>query len=110
MPWHFADTRHPRMRDYNTPRPGGVRSPDVLRHFAAADYGAIDVEDRLGDVTHPLLLLTGRHDRTCPVEAAEAIAHGIPGAELAVFEHSGHMTFVEEQDHFLDVVRRFLDR
>ena len=59
------------------------------RHFAIAEYGAIEVEDRLGDVTHPVLVLAGRHDRTCVVEGAEAIAAGIPGAQLAVFEASG---------------------
>ena len=39
---------------------------------------AIEVEDRLGDVTQPVLVLAGRHDRTCVVEAGEAIAAGIP--------------------------------
>jgi pimeloyl-ACP methyl ester carboxylesterase len=44
------------------------------------------------------------------VEAVEAIAAGVPGAELVVFEHSGHMTFVEETDRFLAAVREFLER
>jgi proline iminopeptidase len=53
-------------------------------------------------------VLAGRHDRTCPVAAAEAIAAGIPNSELVMFEHSGHMTFVEENAAYLAAVRRFL--
>jgi proline iminopeptidase len=87
---------------------GGVFAPDVLRHFAVSEYGAIEVEERLGDVTHPVLVLAGRHDRTCVVEGGEAIAAGIPGAQLAVFEASGHFTFAEETEAYLDAVRRFL--
>ena len=30
-----------------------VYGPDVLRAAATEDYGAIEVEDRLGDVTPP---------------------------------------------------------
>ncbi|MGZ8651688.1 MAG: alpha/beta fold hydrolase, partial [Actinomycetota bacterium] len=73
-------------------------------------YGGIEVEDRLGDVASDVLVLTGRHDRTCSVEAAEAIAQGVPDAELRIFEHSGHMTFVEEQDLYNAIVRSFLTR
>lgn len=110
MPWHFADPRDPRIADYNARCTGMVGSPDVLRHFAAADYGGIEVEEALPSITHPVLVLAGRHDRSCPVEAAEVIAAGVPGAELVVFEQSGHMTYVEEQDRYLDAVRDFLDR
>lgn len=109
-PWHFADPRDPRIAGYNARTAGLAGSPDVLRHFATASYGGIEVEDALGAVEHPVLVLAGRHDRTCPPEAAEVIADGVPGAELVVFERSGHMTFVEEQDRYLEVVRDFLDR
>jgi proline iminopeptidase len=61
-------------------------------------------------VAHPVLVLAGRHDRTCPVPAAEAMAAGLPDAELVVFEHSGHMTFVEENDAYVGAVRDFLER
>ena len=88
----------------------GVYSPDVLRHFAAEGYGGIDVVDRLADVRHPVLVLAGRADRTCSVEAAEVIGAGIPGAELVVFERSGHMTFIEENAAYLRSVSDFLGR
>jgi len=108
LPFHFADPRDPRIAEFERRAAGVVHSPDVLRHFAAAGYGGIDVEDRLGEVRHPVLVLAGRHDRTCVPEAGEAIAAGIPNAELVVFEQSGHMTFAEENDAYLAAVRRFL--
>ncbi len=109
-PFHFADPRDPRIDDLSAAMADAVYGPDVLRAAANEDYGAIAVEDRLGEVTHPLLVLAGRHDRTCSIPAAEAIAAGVPGAELVVFENSAHMTFIEENDAYLAAVRGFLSR
>jgi pimeloyl-ACP methyl ester carboxylesterase len=76
----------------------------------AAIYGDIDIEQQLGGVERPVLVLAGRYDRTCTVPAAEAIAGGIPGAELRVFEESGHMMFIEEQAAYVAAVEAFLER
>ena len=108
LPFHFADPLDWRIDEYEERTEGGVFAPDVVRHFATADYGSIDLEDRLGAITHPVLVLAGRHDRTCVVEGGEAIAAGIPGAQLVVFEASGHMAFAEESDAYVSAVRRFL--
>ncbi|WP_216319222.1 alpha/beta fold hydrolase [Deinococcus aestuarii] len=110
MPWHFADPRDPRIADYEVrvEAAGPRYAPDVLRQFSVAGYGGIEVEDRLERVTGPLLVLAGRHDRTCPPGASELIATRVPGAGLHIFEGSGHMPFVEEPEAFLGVVRGFL--
>lgn len=110
LPFHFRDPRDARIEAMREGLAEMVFSPDVLRAAARADYGAIEVEDSLGDVTHPVLVLVGRHDRTCSVAAAETIARGIRGAELVVFEHSAHLTYIEEQDAYLASVRDFLTR
>ena len=110
FPFHFADPLDPRIADYLERTKDTVYAPDVLRTFSANGYGGIEVEDRLGEIPQPLLVVAGRHDRTCTVEAAEAIAAGVPNAELRIFEHSGHMTFVEEPDLYDAVVRSFLER
>ena len=110
LPFHFADPRDPRIDELRAALGDAVYGPDVLRAAANEDYGAIAVEDRLADVVHPVLVLAGRHDRTCSVPAAEAIASGLPDAELRVFEHSGHMTYVEENEAYLTAVRDFLER
>ena len=55
-------------------------------------------------------MLAGRQDRTCVVEGAEAMAKGLPDAEFVVFEESVHMTFVDENEKYVKVVREFLKR
>jgi proline iminopeptidase len=110
FPFHFADPVDPRIADYLERTKDTVYSPEVLRTFSANGYGGIEVEDRLGDIPSPVLVLGGRHDRTCTAEAAEAIAKGVPNAELRIFEQSGHMTFVEEPELYVAVVRSFLTR
>lgn len=109
MPFHFANPRDPRIAEFERRSGEAVYAPDVLRYFARQEYGAIEVEDKLASITQPLLVLAGRHDRTCVPEAAHAIAAGAPHAELVIFEHSGHMTYVEENERYLEVVRAFLD-
>jgi proline iminopeptidase len=108
MPFHFRDPLDPRMAEYNERSADMIGSPDVLRRFAVASYGGIEVEDRLGDVTQPVLLLAGRYDRACPAAAAERMAQRIPNNQLHVFKESAHMVFVEEPEEFLQVVGEFL--
>jgi proline iminopeptidase len=110
LPFHFRDPRDPRIEELRA----GLRetrfAPDVLRHFASTSYGGIDVEDRLGEVCQPVLVLAGRYDRICGVAGAQAMAERLPAGELVVFDNSGHLPYVEEPRRYLEVVRRFLDR
>ena len=110
MPWHFKDPRDPRIAEVCAGLEDMVFSPEVLR-ASSLEGGdlAIEVEDALPFVTQPVLVLVGRHDRTCVPAAAERMAELIPGSELHVFEQSGHMTFVEQEQEYVRVVRRFLD-
>jgi proline iminopeptidase len=111
LPFQFRDPLDDALfADYLRRTAGAVYSPDVLRTFSNEGYGGIEVEDRLGRITQPVLVLAGRYDRTCPIAGAEAIAAGIPRAELVVFEQSAHMTFVEENGRYVEVVRDFLAR
>jgi len=110
LPFHFGDPLDPRIPDYELRMGGAVYSPEVLRRFANEEYGGIEVEDRLGDVTHPVLVMAGRHDRTCAVGASGEMAPRLPNGQLVVFENSAHMMFAEQPDHYLATVREFLDR
>ena len=107
-PVHFADPMDPRIADYEMRSAGAEFSPEVLRHLATARVGGIDVEDRLAEVTQPTLLLAGRHDRVCPVAAAEQMAQLVPTNELHVFQDSAHMAFVEQPEEYVETVRAFL--
>ncbi|MHB8511934.1 MAG: alpha/beta fold hydrolase [Actinomycetota bacterium] len=110
LPFHFFDPYDPIINEYEKRSAGGVFAPDVLRKAASDEYGGIDVEDRLGTIPQPVLVLAGRYDRTCSLQAAEFMSGGIRDSELVVFEDSAHMTFVEENDRYLEVVRDFVKR
>jgi len=110
MPFHFGNPLDPRLAEYDERTKDTVYAPAILRHFSQNDYGSIEVEDRLKNVTQPVLVCTGRLDRVCTVPAAEATAKGLLNSELVIFEKSGHMTFVEEPELYLKVVRDFLNK
>ena len=110
LPFHFADPRDRRIGEIRAAMADARYAPDVLRAAATEGYGHIEVEDRLAGVTHPVLVIAGRHDRTCSTPAAEAIASGIPAAELVVLERSGHMTYAEEPEAYVTAVRGFVER
>jgi len=110
LPFHFRDPLDPRIDAMRAELGNAVYSPDVLRAAARSEYGAVHVQDRLPSVSHPVLVLAGRHDRTCSVAGAEAIAQAVPDVELVVFEGSGHMTFIEEQNEYVAAVGDFITR
>ena len=110
MPFHFADPKDPRIADYEQRTAATVYSPAVLRQAALGGAGmSIEVEAELPRVHQPVLVVTGRYDRVCTVEASERIAELVPGAQLHIFESSAHMAFVEQTDEYVAVVRTFLD-
>jgi proline iminopeptidase len=68
------------------------------------------VASRLGEIDVPTLILTGRDDFFCPPSQAERMHRGIRGAEMVVFERSGHYPFVEEAEAFRDALCGWLSR
>jgi proline iminopeptidase len=108
LPFHFADPTDERIEDYVDAIQGMIGAPEVMRWFAKAGAPGIDLEDRLLDVPHPVLVLAGRHDRGCPVAASELMAKVIEHATLHVFEDAAHMTFVEQPEEYVDAVAGFV--
>jgi proline iminopeptidase len=111
MPWHFADPRDPRIKEFATQIEHMRFSAAVLRATSLEGGGlTIEVEDALPHVPQPVLACTGRYDRTCPPAASERIAELAPKGELHIFETAGHMTFVEAAEEYVQVVGDFLTR
>jgi proline iminopeptidase len=110
MPFHFASTESEGYRRYMARGDAdAVYSPGVLAYFASNSY-AIEMEDRLGEIDKPALILTGALDRTCTPRAAEHLHRGIPDSDLVVVPDAGHMTFIEQPDVYFAAVRDFLHR
>jgi pimeloyl-ACP methyl ester carboxylesterase len=61
-------------------------------------------------ITCPALVGTGSDDAWAPVEQHREIAEAIPGAELTIFEHAGHMAPVEAPDQVATALRQWLER
>jgi proline-specific peptidase len=68
-----------------------------------------DIVERLGEITVPTLLTSGRHDYATPA-LVETVHRGIPGSEWCLFEHSAHMAHLEEPEQYMHVLDRFLTR
>lgn len=56
-----------------------------------------------------MLVVFGRDDEFTPVEEAQALRDGIPGAELAVVARAAHMPNLEQPEVFNRAVLRFRD-
>jgi proline iminopeptidase len=69
-----------------------------------------EVRDRLAEIQVPMLLVAGRRDDVVPIEHVERVHEGVPYAELAIFEESGHGIKPESVDFAKRqaAVRRFL--
>jgi proline iminopeptidase len=102
LPFHFHRDPPPGYGDDT------VGSPEVLRHFANSGYGDFDYRPKLANVDKPTLVIVGEHDRTTTPRAAGVLHEGIEGSELVVVPGAGHLSFAEEQQPYIDAVRRFL--
>ena len=69
-----------------------------------------DTRPRLAQVTAPTLVLVGRDDYITPPNKSQDIQGHIPGAELKIFERSGHMPHLEEPEAFFATIRDFVSR
>ncbi|WLD93050.1 alpha/beta fold hydrolase [Alkalihalobacillus sp. AL-G] len=67
-----------------------------------------DVSGRLGEIKVPVLITVGIHDWVTPVEYSDELAARIPNNEYVKFENSGHSPQVEENDQYIELVRKFL--
>jgi L-proline amide hydrolase len=65
--------------------------------------------DRLGRITAPTLVISGRHDEATPALQATLVA-GIAGSEQVILEDSSHMPFWEEREAYMAAVDGFLRR
>ena len=57
-----------------------------------------DTIDRLSEITHPTLVMTGTEDTLVAPANSRMIAERIPGARLIEFEDTGHVFFTEKPD------------
>lgn len=81
---------------------------EVAKYMMAEEIPHYDVRDLLPSVEIPTLVLAGRYDWITPLGQSEQIDKLLPNSTLVVFDESGHMPHVEENEKFVDSVREFL--
>jgi L-proline amide hydrolase len=89
-------------------------NPEVYRYMnGPSEFHVIgtikdwDITDRLGEISLPTLVLSGRYDEATPA-IAQAVTDGIPGARWELFEDSSHTCHLEEPERTMRVVGDFL--
>jgi pimeloyl-ACP methyl ester carboxylesterase len=70
----------------------------------------LGLEDRLHEVSVPVLVITGENDRFVPPRSSERLAAELPEAELVVLSGCGHVAHEECTGSFLEAVTPFLAR
>ena len=64
----------------------------------------------LHEIGCPTLILVGRDDFICPPSQAQHMHALIPQSHLVVFEHSGHLPWIEEPSLFNQTVKEWLEQ
>ncbi len=65
---------------------------------------------RVGEVTQPVLVITGDDDRIVPTKDSIRLAGELPNAELVVIPQCGHTPQEECPEAWLDAVTKFVER
>ncbi|MCW2882575.1 MAG: 3-oxoadipate enol-lactonase [Sphaerisporangium sp.] len=76
--------------------------------LACEAISAFDLRDRLPYITARALVIAGDQDPATPMEHAETLAEGIPGARLAVVTEAAHLANLERAPAVSGLMSRFL--
>lgn len=68
----------------------------------------LGLAERLGELSLPVLVITGDDDRIVPTEESIRLGGDIPGASLVVIPNAGHLPHEEKPEAFMQAVRAFL--
>ncbi len=68
---------------------------------------SVEYVDKLSTIKVPTLITCGDHDECAPW-LSEEMHSKIAGSKLVIFPHSGHMTFVDQPNMFIETVEDFL--
>jgi len=66
------------------------------------------VDERLGSIKTPTLVVWGKQDKLVPLSSGERYAAGIAGAKLVSFDKCGHVPPMEKTEEFVAAVTAFL--
>ena len=97
--WHQNFKEEALREMYDNP----LINMDIASYMMGTLSKEYDLRPHLAEIKVPALILQGRYDWVTPMLGAEEMARGIPNARLHIFEHSGHVVFMEEPEELLPV-------
>ena len=83
-------------------------TPEVFAAQIRALLGRPDASGLLATIRAPTLVLVGREDGWSPLARHQVMAQAIPGAQLVVIEHCGHMSTMEQPEQVARALRRWI--
>jgi pimeloyl-ACP methyl ester carboxylesterase len=98
----FGDQPSPRQVFFTGAMTGSA--PVRVSAELLADIVAFDARDVLGSIRLPTTVIVGDLDVITPPVQSEAIAAGIPGAELIILRGCGHMVMLERPADLDDAI------
>jgi pimeloyl-ACP methyl ester carboxylesterase/class 3 adenylate cyclase len=103
----FAPSMGERQQRFFAMFARAAASPSMARALIQAVL-EIDVRDILPSIQVPALVLHLDGDRAMPVEAAQLMADGIPGARLVTFPGIDHLFWIGDFEPLADEMERFV--
>ena len=79
----------------------------ALWEFTAASR-ALNLAERLDELTLPVLVISGDDDRIVPTENSLRLAQDIPQARLVIVPACGHVPHEEHPDQFMNAIKEWL--
>ena len=102
--WHQNFKEEALREMYDNP----LINMDIASYMMGTLSKEYDMRPSLSEIKVPALVLQGRYDWVTPMTGAEEMAQAIPNGQLHVFEHSGHMVFMEEPEELVAVLKQWI--
>ncbi len=107
LAWHNPDLLPQDMVEYYQ-KPFKVENWDkALWEFSLASRPSA-LAKRLGEITLPVLVITGDDDRIVPTRDSVQLASALPHASLQVIQNAGHLPHEEQPQAFMEALTSFI--
>ena len=107
-PAGWLSENHDRLQAEEPHHVAGFPPKDVMlaRIQALLDF---DIDDRLGEIPHPVLVSASADDMLVPVSCSMRLAEGLPNGQLEVAPWGGHGFTVTDPETFNSALIQFLE-
>lgn len=83
-----------------------IPAASLARMTAVNDSGSI--ASRIAQIEHETLIVWGRQDKIIPLEQGMELNKRLTGSRLLIFEHCGHLPYLEQPDQLGQAIINFL--